>query len=200
MSNIGKHSITATTPGNILLGAGTYMTGLTYGSNAWSGTPIGATSGGGKVSIVGELMDIELDGAFVKVEGLTVKQGGKASMEVNFAELSVSLLKTATLFKEGTSNAEGYAMLEDKPHIVAGDYLSNFGFVGKTADGSKDIIVIFEKALCTSGFEMEPKNKENAVVKLTLEAVAPISGKLDVLPVKIYYPTATTQTTQQQQQ
>ena len=190
MSNIGKHSITEQTPGNILLGAGTYISGLKFEGNAWTGTPIGATSGGGKVSIVGEFKDIELDGALVKVEGLTVKVGGKASMEVNYAELSTKVLKMATLFKEGTSDATGYTMLVDKPHIEKGDYQENFGFVGKTADGSKNIIVIFEKAICTSGFEMEPKNKENAIVKLTLEAAAPISGDLDVLPVKIYYPEA----------
>lgn len=187
---IGKHSITENTPGNILLGAGTYLRNLKYETNGWTGTPIGATSGGGKVSIVGELMDIELDGALVKVKGLTVKQGGKATMEVSYAELSPDLLKTATLFKEGTSDADGYTMLVDKPHIEEGDYQENFGFVGKTADGSKDIIVIFESAICTSGFEMEPKNKENAIVKLTLEAAAEISGNLDTLPVKIYYPTA----------
>lgn len=191
MSNVGLHGITADTPGNILLGAGTFHTGLEFKGNAWEGTCIGATSGGGKISIVGDLVDIELDGALVKVEGLTVKQGGTATMEVNVAELSPSVLKMATLFKEGTdSTATGFTMLQDKPHIEKGDYLTNFGFVGTTANGAKQIIVIFEKALCTSGLEVEGKSKENAVLKLTFEACAPLSGTLDRLPVKIYYPNA----------
>lgn len=190
MSIIGKHGITATTPQNILLGAGTYHKGLQFTDGKWEGTCIGATSGGGKVSIKGELMDIELDGALVKVKGLTIKQGGAASFEVNYAELTSDVLKTATLFEEGESDADGYAMFKDKAHIEEGDYLDNFGFVGKTADGSKDIIIIFESALCTSGLEIEPKNKENAVVKLTLEAYAKNEGDLDTIPVKIYYPTA----------
>ena len=189
MSIIGKHGISATTPGNILFGAGTYHKGLKFEGNKWSGDILGATSGGGKTSIVGELVPIELDGALVKVEGLDIKQGGKATMEVSFAELSVGTLKMGTLFEEGESDAEGFTMLQDKPHITKGDYLENFGFVGMTADGSKQIIVIFERALCTSGLELEPKGKENAVVKLTLEACAPIDGDLDRLPVKIYYPT-----------
>lgn len=186
----GKHGVSATTPGNILLGAGTYHKGLKFEDGKWTGTCLGATSGGGKISITGELKDIELDGALVKVKGLTVKQGGKASAEVSFAELSGDIFKMATFFEEVTTDAEGYTMLQDKAHITEGDYVDGFGFVGKTADGSKDIVVIFESALCTNGLELEPKNKENAVVKLTLEAVAENAGDLDTLPVKIYYPTA----------
>ena len=188
MATIGKHGVTSTTPGNILFGAGTYHTGLKFADGAWGGTCVGATSGGGKLAINGELVPIELDGALVKVEGLDVKQGGTASMEVNFAELSNSILKMGTLFKEGESDVDGFTLLQDKANIEKGDYLDNFGFVGMTADGSKQIIVIFERALCTSGLELEPKGKENAVVKLTLEACAPIDGDLDRLPVKIYYP------------
>jgi hypothetical protein len=92
--------------------------------------------------------------------------------------------------EEGTTDATGYTMLQDKAHISEGDYVENFGFVGMTADGSKEIIVIFENALCTSGLEIEAKNKEAAVVKLTMEAYADNKGNLDTLPVKIYYPAA----------
>ena len=186
--SIGKTGVSTTTPSNIPFGAGTYHTGLKFANGKWEGTCVGATSGGGKLAIAGEIIPIEVDGALVKVEGLDIKQGGKASMEVNFAELSVDTLKMGTLFAEGETDAEGFTMLQDKAHITKGDYIDNFGFVGFTADGSKQIIVIFEKALCTSGFELEPKAKENAVTKLTFEAVAPISGDLTKIPVKIYYP------------
>jgi hypothetical protein len=79
-------------------------------------------------------------------------------------------------------------MLVDKADINEGDYVENFGFVGKTANGKKDIVVIFENGLCTSGLELEGKNKENSVIKMTIEAYANIEGDLDTLPVKIYYP------------
>ena len=190
MAIMGKHGISATTPSNILLGAGTFHKDLKFEGNAWTGACIGATSGGGKVSMVGEFVDMELDGALVKVKGLTVKQGGTASMEVNFVELTTDILKTVTLMEEGASDAEGFAMLKDKATIKEGDYLENFGFVGTTADGSKQIIVIFDYALCTSGLELEGKNKENSVIKATIEAYAGIDGALDTLPVRIYYPEA----------
>lgn len=185
-----KHGITENTPKNILFGAGTYYKNLTWSTNKWEGTCVGATSGGGKISIAGEYVTIELDGALVKVKGLTIKQGGTATMEVNMAELSGDTIKMGTNFKESESDATGYKVYVDKPNVEEGDYLDNFGFVGKTADGSKDIIVIFESAICTSAFEMEPKGKENAVLKLTLEAYAENSGDLDTIPVKIYYPDA----------
>lgn len=189
---MGKHGVTTNTPGNILLGAGTFHKNLKFTSNAWSGDCIGATSGGGKLSIVGEFIDIEVDGALVKVKGLTVKQGGAASMEINFVELSTDMLKTTTLMDEVESDADGFSMLKDKAHIAEGDYLENFGFVGTTADGSKQIVVIFDYAICTSGLELEGKNKENSVIKATLEACAAIDGDLDTLPVRIYYPEVAT--------
>lgn len=190
MGIMGKHGISTNTPENILLGAGTIHKNLTWDSTSqkWAGEIIGATSGGNKVSIAGEITDIELDGALVKVKGLAVKQGGTASMEVNYAELSSEIMQMASLFTVGDSEADGYTMLTDKASIEEGDYIENFGFVGKTANGAKDIIIIFENALCTSGLELEGKNKENSVIKLTMEAYANNEGDLDTLPVKIYYP------------
>ena len=192
MAVMGNHGVSTTTPENILLGAGTYHKGLKWNAatSSWDGTFIGATSGGGKVSVEGEYLDIELDGALVLVKGLTVKQGGKASIEVNMAELSSDNIKITTNFKLGETDADGYNMLVDKPNIEEGDYIENFGFVGKTANGKKDIIIIFEYALCKSAFELEPKNKENSVLKVVLDAYAENAGNLDTLPVKIYYPTA----------
>ena len=134
------------------------------------------------------VVDIDVDGAKVKVKGLTVKQGGKASMEVNFVELSADVLKLTTLMETGETDAEGFTMLKDKAHITEGDYLEGFGFVGMTADGSKQIVVIFDYAICTNGLELEGKNKEISDIKATLEACAAIDGDLDSLPVRIYYP------------
>ena len=189
MSVMGKHGITANTPQNVLLGAGTFMKNLKYTEGkGWEGDILGATSGGGKISIIGEFYDIPVDGALVKVKGLTVKNGGKVTVEANFAEISTAVMKMATLFEEGESEAEGFTMLKDKAAITEGDYVDGFGFVGKTANGAKDIIMVMDSALCTSGMEIESKNKEAAVVKLTMEAYALNEGDLDTLPVKIYYP------------
>jgi hypothetical protein len=191
--SIGKHGVTTETPKNILLGAGTYHKGLAWDadSSAWKGTFIGATNGGGKVAIAGEYIDLAVDGALVLFKGQTVKAGGKATMEASLAELSGDNIKMATNFKKSeASDVEGYDLFVDKPNIDEGDYVDNFAFVGKTANGAKDIIIIFESALCKSAFELEGKNKEQSVLKLVMEAYAENAGDLDTLPVKIYYPSA----------
>ena len=192
MSAIGKHGVSATTPENILLGAGTIHKNLEWDSTTskWKGDIIGATSGGNSVEIKGEIKDIELDGALVKVKGLAVMQGGTATMEVNFAELSIDVMKMGMIADAVESDATGYSMIQTKANIEDGDYVKNFAFVGKTANDAKDVIVIMENALCTSGLKIEGKNKENSVIALTMEAYADNDGNLDRVPVRIYYPDA----------
>lgn len=191
--SMGKHGVTKETPKNILLGAGTFHKNFGWNSNdkKWEGPCIGSTSGGGKVNITGEYLDLEVDGALVLVKGMTVKQGGAASMEVNIAEITTDNIKMATNFKLDESDAEGYDMLVDKPYIEEGDYTDGFAFVGKTANGAKDIIIIFESALCKEAFDLEVKNKDKSVLKVKMECYAENSGDLDTLPIKIYYPKAT---------
>jgi ATPase subunit of ABC transporter with duplicated ATPase domains len=170
--------ITSKTPQNILLGAGTIHRGLTFTDGKWNfeESLIGATSGGTKISIVPEFKDIEVDGALVKVKGLAVKIGETATMETNMVELTPEWIKMAIVGQDGTSDIEGYDVIESKRQLEEGDYIDNFGFVGKTANGKKDIIIIFESSLCKSAFELEGKNKEASVLKLTLEAYAENQG------------------------
>ena len=184
--------ITAKTPQNIVLGAGTLHKGLTFSDGKWNfeESLIGATSGGTKISIVPEFKDIEVDGALVKVKGLAVKIGETATIETNMVELSKEWMKMSIVGQEGTSAYDGYDVIESKPQIEAGDYIQNFGFIGKKMDGTP-VIIIFDYALCTSGFEHEGKNKENGVFKATFECYAELSSEADILPYHIYTPSAT---------
>lgn len=184
MASAGKHGITAATPENILLGVGTIHKGLTVGADGKIteyGEIIGATSGGNSVEIKGEIVNIELDGALVKVKGLAVMQGGTAIMECNFAEI------TEEVIKMGIIGAVANGVITPKANIEEGDYVPGFAFVGKTANDAKEIVVVFENALCTSGIKIEGKSKENSVVALTMEAYAENSGNLDTVPVKVIY-------------
>ena len=191
MSKEGKTGVSANTPKNILFGAGTIHKGLKYTTNAWNfaNSIVGATSGGSKLSIIPEVTKVEVDGALVAAKGLSVKTGENATMEINFIELTEDIIKAATLGKDGTSDDTNYDVIVPKADIQEGDYWENIAFVGKTLDG-KNIIAVLENALCTSGFEQEGKNKEGAVGKYTFECHAELTGDLDTLPWKIYYPKA----------
>lgn len=185
--------ITTDTPKNIMLGAGTIHKGLALADGKWNfeESLIGATSGGSKFSIIPEYTNIEVDGALVKVKGLTVKTGETATMEVNFLEMTPELLKMCVVGDvKASTDYEGYTEIKSRARVEEGDYIENLAYVGKKTDGTP-IIIIFEQALCTSGFEVEGKNKEAGVFKGTFECVADVTPEADTLPWKILYPTPT---------
>ncbi len=191
MSKYGKHGVTEDTIKNIQFGAGTIHKNLKYTSNSWNfeNSIVGATSGGSKFSIKPEYTPLDIDGANVDFVGSDVKTGEVATMDVNWAELSADIIKTALNAKEGTSEDENYTLIESKPNVEKGDYWDNIAFVGKTLDG-RDIIVIMDNALCTSGMELESKKKSQGVLSTSHKCTAAITSDLDTLPYHIYYPKA----------
>lgn len=189
-SEFKSSGITANTPKRIMLGAGTIHKGLTFSESAWNfeESLICATSGGSKLSIVPEMTTIDVDGALVKVQGLTVKTGETASLEINPVELTPDILKMSLIGDTKESEtATGYTELTSRAIVNDGDYIQNMGYVGKTIEGNP-IIIIFDYALCTSGLELEGKNKEAAVPTLTFECYAKLTPEADTLPWHIYWP------------
>lgn len=180
------------TPENILLGAGTIHKGLAYDTTekAWNfaDSIFASTSGGNKFEIIPEVLQLEIDGASVRTKGLDVKTGEKATLEVNFAELTTEIINSAIIGQIGTSGITGYDVIESKASIENADYLENIAFVGKTVTG-KPIIVILDNAICTSGLSVEGKKKDQSVGKYTYECTQEITGDLAKLPYHIYYPT-----------
>lgn len=149
---------------------------------------LGATSGGNKLSITSELTPIEVDGATVTVKGLTQKTGESGSLETNMVQHSIESLKRAIVGKETDSLIKGYTQIQTKPLIELSDYLDNIAYVGSKTDG-QDVIIIMENAICTSGLEIEGKNKEANVVTTTFEPSADFKkGVFDTLPIYIFYP------------
>ena len=188
MAVAAKHGVTENTPKNVLFGAGTYHKGMAFDEGTGTltmGDIIGATSGGGGVEIKGEIFNLEIDGAYVKFKGSAIMCGGSATMEASFIELSPEVVAMGIVgeVKTGTN----YTMVSPKAVIEEGDYIDGFGFIGMTADGKRKIAVVLESSLCTSGIKLEPKNKEGAVTKLTMEAYAENAGNLDEIPAKIFF-------------
>lgn len=191
----GNNGVTANTAQNITFGAGTIHKGLKYMSGATSGwnfneSLVGATKGGSTLTITPEFYSITPDGSTVAIKDFKRKVGEVATMEVNMLELTADLVKSAVIGKDGTSADTNYALIESKESIDAGDYWENIAFVGETLDG-KNIIVILDNALCTSGLSIEGKNKEEGVGKYTFECHADANTSLTTLPYHIYYPKRT---------
>lgn len=188
----GNNGVSAKTPQNILFGAGTIHKGLKYEGSSWNfdASCVGATKGGSSITIEPEFYSVEPDGSTVAIKDFKRKVGEKATLEVNFLELTADLIKSAVVGENGTSADSTYDVIESKDAIEEGDYWENIAFVGETLDG-KNIIVILENALCTSGLSLEGKNKEEGVGKYTFECHADANESLTTLPYHIYYPKRT---------
>ncbi len=162
-----------------------------YVKGAWTDgeeNVLGATNGGNKLAIVPEITPIEVDGAVVEIKGLNQKTGETGTLEVNLAQHTIESIKRSIVGKEVDTLIKGYTQIQTKSLIELSDYLDNIAYVGTMTDGT-EIIVIMENAICSSGLELEGKNKETSVVATTFKSTADFaSGVYDTLPIYIFYP------------
>lgn len=190
----GQHGMTSNTLKHIALGAGTIHKGLNLesGNFNFADTVLCATSGGNSLEITNTLYDIPIDGVGVKTYGATVKVGEAATLTVNAVEMTPEILNAALFTSMSNTQAiEGYSMgytgesIDDSKH-----YVSNLAYVGEIAKTGKPIIIIFDKALCTSGLKVDGKNQEADVLPLTFEAYKGYqdSSRMTSLGIRIYYP------------
>lgn len=187
----GMNGVSAKTPEQIPLGAGTIHKNLKYTEGSGWNTAtscVGATSGGNKWSVVPKLYYPLIDGVGVKVKETATVIGEDAKMEINMIEMTKDMILASTLGKEGDSEDSTLVMIESAGEVLESHFWENIAFVGKTLKGKK-IIIIMENPLCSSGMENEGKNEESGVNKYTFECHASIEdANLNKLPWKIYYP------------
>lgn len=189
-----KHGITNETIKNMILGAGVIYKNLKYSDTekAWSGTVLGATSGGIKFNYEAQWLDIEVDGATVLVKGVSKqKVGESATLEGQMTELTEDVLVNALHLVKDTSEDSEYTKYITKENVSETDYLDNVAYVGTLSNG-KNIIIILPNAICTEAFEMETKNATQTTFAVKFECTADLENdQLNKLDVQIYYPGAT---------
>ena len=158
----------------IPFGPGVYFDGVEYSETvapteeAVRAGIIGATQEGGKVVITPELFQIPVDGVNVAMEELDHKNGEKASIEASFLQLKPEFVRKQVIGKQGESTDKNYDVITSDDYIRPGHYYKGCGYWGHLTDG-RPYIVIFKKALWTSGYEGENKAKTNSVLKGTFE-------------------------------
>lgn len=186
-----QDGVTTNTPKSINLGAGTIYKNLKFVGNEWSGSILGATSGGNKITITNTITNLgeNIDGINVKTKGLEVLQGMLATLETNVVEITDEIMKMAILgVEDDETTVDKYTVIKPKDEIKDDDYIENVAFVGFTAD-KKAVIIIMENALCTNGLNTDSKKNDMTVLPLTFECHSTIdANNHDVLPVTIFYP------------
>lgn len=196
-ANLPKTGYTSNTPDSFLLNAGAWVKNLKWDSTAkkWEYDLIGATSGGSKITLKNNYRQVEVDGVFTIPVGADMIESAEGTAEMNFIEVTVENLKTALLAEstetDGSEFPEGYHVISPKAKISISDYAQNMAYIGTLSGSDKPIIIIFDYAICTSGLEIEPKDKEEAVYTVTFEArTGPDNLDTMALPIKILYPKA----------
>lgn len=193
-----KHGITSETVKKMLLGAGVIYKNLKYtagtggAAGSWSGTVLGATSGGITYHHEIQWLEVEVDGATVLVKGVSrQKVGESAYLEGAMTEITADILTTALHMVEATSEDSTYTKYVSKENInETDDYLENIAYVGTLTDG-KRVIIILPNAICLEAFEINPQNANQTTFNVRFECTADLENDtLDKLDVAIYYPVA----------
>lgn len=191
--------MTRNTLERIWLGAGTIHKGLmlttgSAGGNAqfnFEKTLLCATSGGNSLEITSTLYDVPIDGVGIKVYGGVVKTGETGTMTINALDMTPELLNHA-LFSDlsDSQGAKDYLIGSTGQKIEEKHWIDNLAYVGETLKDRKPIVIIFEKAICTSGAKVDGKSFEASVLPLTFEAYRAYSDndRMTGLNIRIYYP------------
>lgn len=182
--------VTKGTPAKILFGAGVYFSGVTYDEKVAPAESeiktklLGATQDGGTLTVTPEFFAPELDGVTVKLEETTSKVGETAQMETSMAELTADLVSKFVIGAV-SETTDGKYQVVTSDTLKAGHFYEGFGYYGAFMDG-RPLIIIFKKALCTSGLSAGPKNKNNSTFKGTFECYSDIEYGTNKLPYAIF--------------
>lgn len=185
-----KSGITKGTPSKILFGVGVFFNNVPY-DEAVAPTEeemlagiVGATQEGGKLTITPEFFAPELDGALVAIKELQQKIGETASIEASMVEVSPERAARAVIGEINTTTDGQYDVITSS-ELRSGHFYEGFGYYGELLDG-RPFICVFKNALCTSGFSLESKNKENSKFTGTFECQSDLDYGVTNLPYALF--------------
>lgn len=185
-----KSGITTGTPSKILFGAGVYFHGVPYDEKVApteeviKAKLVGATQEGGKITITPEFFAPDVDGALVAIKEFKQKVGETAIMEASMIEVSPDYVAKSVIGEINASTDGNYDVITSS-ELRSGHFYEGFGYYGELLDG-RPFICIFKNALCTSGFALESKNKENSKFTGTFECHSDIEYGTTNLPYALF--------------
>ena len=199
-ANLPKTGYTKDTPNSFLLNAGAWVKNLKWvpgvgeEPGTWNYDLIGATSDGSKITTKYTFRQVQVDGVFTTPVGADMIEEAEALAELNLIEFTLANLKMMLIatseVSDGTKYPTGYEVVTPGSQVEISHYVENMAYVGTISGSNKPVIIIFDYAICTSGLEVEPKDKSEAVYPVTFEARTG-ADNIDRmgLPIKILYPT-----------
>lgn len=177
------------TPSRLVLDAGAIYKNVTYAAGDFSGTLIGATSGGNEFVFKQSLRQIEVDGAKGPVKGLEVIEKEEAELNISLKELTAENIALAIAGSAVDGTDSTYDVITSKGKIDLTDYLDSIAYVGRQSGTNKPVVIILENVLSMEGLSFKTEDNKEVVIPIKFAAH---SDEADVqagtLPVRIYWP------------
>lgn len=194
-----KTGYTKASAGNFLLNAGAWVKNLKWvkgdsgAEGKWSYDLIGATSDGSKITLKNTYRQVQIDGVLTTPVGADMIEEIEGVVELNMIEHTLENMKMLLLASSKKSTGEdfppGYEVIKPKAQVGESDYIENLGYIGTLSGSDKPVIIIIDYAICTSGLELEPKDKSEAVYTAVFEVrTGPDNLQNQALPVTILFP------------
>ena len=148
------NGLTESTPQQIQLDAGAFFKNFdpktdTYADAKSAGKCLGATQGGGTITIKPTFRQISVDGAFGRVKGLADVGAWECSISATLIETTAENLRlgigVASIEKSTTPT--GYNIIKGKSGIEDSDFVENITWIGKLAGSDKPLMFIIKNGL-----------------------------------------------------
>lgn len=196
-----KTGYTKTSTENFIIDAATIFTDFEYSADGgFSGTPLGATSGGVTVNIEQSYRKPEVDGTYIMdVVGLEFMESAKATVTANLKELTAENLRRSLNGTIGEADAAeaptGYKVVKTKRYVEEADYIPSIAVVGIHNGTKQPVIFQLDNGLVTSPLELATEDNNEATVEQTITAHASFEQLAkDEFPWKIYFPSVASDT------
>lgn len=177
-----KNGVTPDTMKRLLLDSGVVYVDKDEGTERI----LGATRGGNKLEITGDIRQMPFDGVPGDVKGDKRWTGRSVKLSVNLVEFSTENLEIALPGFDSVAGSTHDVLTCDR-NIADGDYLTNVTLVLEKKGTTELWYVKLFNPLVTSGFSLDAKEKDEGV--MTIEFVAHMDlDDLETLPVEIGNP------------
>ena len=148
---------------------------------------LGATTGGNTLSIVQEYREIEVDGKFGKVKGLTILSFSDASLSTSLKELSAANIAKVLNNGDGSIVVGDYNKITVKECLDASDYIDNIVLISpRYCEGgtTEFVFVLLENVINTNGLELALEDNNEGTIELVFESHKTVNDR--AAQVEIY--------------
>jgi phage FluMu protein gp41 len=186
VSTVGYSSAT---PSRLVLDAGAIYKNVTYATGDFTGTLIGATSGGNEFVFKQTLRQVEIDGAKGPVKGLEIIEKEEAELNVNLKELTAQNVALSIAGSNTVTTDVNYDVITSKGKVDLTDYIDSIAYVGRVSGTNKPVVIILKNVLSLEGLNFKTEDNKEVVIPIKFAAHADEADvQAGTLPVLIYWP------------